>query len=112
MTSHRRTQKDIIEQLMKKPGLRAKIDAHCVSCVYDEFVPGSWRRQVEECCVISCPLFDSRARSTAKSPAIDPIADEPDLNHSDESLTPENALRGVANTTLCRSQVDNQVCQS
>ena len=46
----RRSKEEIISgTLVKSKGLRARVDAHCVSCVYDETVPGTWRQQVEDC---------------------------------------------------------------
>lgn len=67
-TFKRRTQQEIIDRLMIKPGLRSKIDAHCVSCVYDDLVPGSWRKQVELCSIPTCPIYDVRPRSSALRP--------------------------------------------
>ena len=62
-----RGKNSIIERLLTKRGLRARVDAHCVSCVYDDLVPGTWRQQVEQCTVISCPIWDTRTKSR-KSP--------------------------------------------
>jgi hypothetical protein len=36
---------------------RKCIEEYCKSCIYDETQPGSWRQQVEECTIKSCPLW-------------------------------------------------------
>ena len=107
MTSERRTQQEIVFSLLAKPGLRCRIDASCVSCIYDPFVRGSWRKQVEECSIPSCPSFDVRPRSTAKRPKTDPIVVEPDPNHSVSPITQENTLKGVIN----RAEIDSQIAE-
>jgi hypothetical protein len=53
----------VINRLMKKPGLRSRIDAKCCECIYDPFQPGTWRKQVELCTAQTCPLFRVRPRS-------------------------------------------------
>lgn len=55
--------RNLIEKLKNKPGLRGKVDAHCISCVFDVNSPGNWRIQVGECTVTSCPLYSVRPRS-------------------------------------------------
>lgn len=45
---------------VKKPGMRASINAHCKSCIYDKAEPGTWRQQVEACTVTSCALYPHR----------------------------------------------------
>ena len=63
----RRTPEEIITQLLSgTPGLRARIDANCVSCVYDEIAPGNWRQQVEGCQLTECPMHPVRPRSTGR----------------------------------------------
>lgn len=52
---------------MQKPGIRARVNAHCVSCIYDSLVEGSWRQQVSLCTVTSCPIWDIRANTRANS---------------------------------------------
>ena len=96
----RRTQKDIIESLIVKPGLRSRIDAACVSCGYDEFAKGSWRKQAEECVVPSCPLFDVRPRSTARRSNTDPLIVEDSVS----PINQENTLKGA----LIRVKTDSQ----
>ena len=63
MTAARRSREDIMAQLLRKPTLRNCVDANCVSCIYDELAPGSWRMQVEGCMVNLCPLHDVRPKS-------------------------------------------------
>ena len=54
----------LIARLAGKAGLRGKIDAKCVECVYDPTAgDGNWRQQVEACCGYSCPLYGVRAKS-------------------------------------------------
>jgi len=76
----RRSKEEIISgTLVKSKGLRARVDAHCVSCVscvYDETVPGTWRQQVEDCQVILCALWEVRPRSSGSKVLI------PTLDHS------------------------------
>ena len=57
----------LIERLKNKAGLRGRVDAHCVQCVYDPAVEGTWRQQVEACEVLGCPLWEVRARSRSES---------------------------------------------
>ena len=65
--SRRRTPDEILNQLLSgNPGLRARIDANCVSCVYDEIAPGNWRQQVEGCQLTECPMHPVRPRSTGR----------------------------------------------
>ena len=111
MTSSRRTQKEIIESLQKKPGLRSRIDAHCVWCSYDELVPGSWRKQVRECGVSDCPLFDVRPSSAAKQSVLDPQVDQSELNHSDDPLASEKAPKGVVSTIHGIDESPGQACE-
>lgn len=53
----------LIEKQARKPGLRGKIDAKCVECIYDPAQEGGWRQQVEKCASASCPLYSVRTRS-------------------------------------------------
>tara|TARA_R110002096_G_scaffold436071_1_gene666831 strand:+ start:6910 stop:7125 length:216 start_codon:yes stop_codon:yes gene_type:complete len=56
----------LIDRLISKPGLRGRIDAKCVDCIYDDLQPGTWRQQVDKCTSPLCPLFDVRAKTTNK----------------------------------------------
>jgi hypothetical protein len=40
--------------------LKKCIENKCKDCTYDSCAPGSWRFQVEECRVRSCPLWEVR----------------------------------------------------
>ena len=61
MSDSNNRQQQVINQQQNKPGLRGKINAMCVSCIYDPFSGGgSWRKQVEDCTSYQCPLFDVR----------------------------------------------------
>ena len=47
-----------------KAGLRGKINAMCISCLYDEGSGGgTWKQQVEACTSPACPLYPVRAKS-------------------------------------------------
>ena len=50
----------LLEKLGRKAGLRSKVDAKCVECIYDPYQPGSWRKQVENCTAPDCPLYRVR----------------------------------------------------
>ena len=60
---------------IKKPvrSLRAAIDAHCRSCIYDDKCGGgTWREQVAQCSAVACALWPIRA-----APAAGPFANPP-----------------------------------
>lgn len=40
--------------------LKKCIELKCKECTYDPCAAGSWRHQVEECRVTSCPLWEVR----------------------------------------------------
>ena len=50
----------LIAKHKAKPGLRGKVDAHCISCIYDPEGAGNWRQQVTDCLVTSCPMYEVR----------------------------------------------------
>ena len=62
----KQTKNQIVEKLIKSTGLRARINAHCASCIYDEIISGSWKRQVTECTVTNCPIWDVRPKIASK----------------------------------------------
>ena len=62
----RRTSDEIVSGLMTRNGFRARVDAKCVDCIYDECAPGNWRQQVEACASPDCPLWDIRPKSSAQ----------------------------------------------
>lgn len=45
--------------------LRKCIEAKCKDCTYDPLAGGTWREQVEECTVRSCPLWEVRPLTVA-----------------------------------------------
>ncbi len=51
---------NLIQKLTSKPGLRNKLNAFCIECVYDPYDDGTWRKQVENCTAMTCPLFQVR----------------------------------------------------
>nr|BDD44050.1 hypothetical protein 3 [Gammaproteobacteria bacterium] len=55
-----RNRNEIINRLASKAGLRGKIDAFCCHCIYDPYSDGTWRKQVENCTALSCPLYSVR----------------------------------------------------
>lgn len=42
--------------------LRAAINRHCKSCIYDPACPGTWRAQVAACTVTACALWPHRPK--------------------------------------------------
>jgi len=48
--------------------LRATIDAKSRACSYDPLSRGTWRQQVADCRVPSCPLHPVRPMPTASRP--------------------------------------------
>jgi hypothetical protein len=92
---HRPSQVEIIDRLLLKPGLRRRVNAHCVSCIYDDQVPGSWRKQVELCTVESCPLFEDRPQTLkirARRPDTPVISSRVDETQSIDTATLEVRL--------------------
>ena len=55
---------NIINKLVSKVGLRPKIDAFCVECIYDPYSEGTWRKQVADCTAKRCPLYTVRPKVT------------------------------------------------
>ncbi len=50
----------LIANHAKKAGLRGKINAKCIECIYCPFSEGTWRKQVQDCNSTACPLWDVR----------------------------------------------------
>jgi len=71
--------KYLIERESSKPGLRGKINAMCIECIYDpEGGDGSWKQQVTDCTSPTCPLYSVRLISSRE-------ADQEDQEgHSDD----------------------------
>jgi hypothetical protein len=53
----------LISKMASKAGLRGKIDAKCIECIYDPYCAGTWRKQVEECTSLACPIYPVRPTS-------------------------------------------------
>lgn len=53
----------LLRRVAGKAGLRAKIDAKCIECIYDPTSEGNWRKQVHFCTDTACPLFSVRPKS-------------------------------------------------
>ena len=55
---------ELIAREAGKPGLRGKVNAKCISCIYDpKSGGGTWKQQTEACLVNTCPLYEVRPRS-------------------------------------------------
>jgi len=53
---------------IKRPSMRAAINAMCKACVYDPFGgTGTWRQQVEACTAPACPLYPLRPVSASET---------------------------------------------
>jgi len=62
-TQERRDQ--LIANNVKKPGMRGKVNAKCIECIYEpDAGTGTWRQQVEGCTSATCPLYDIRPTSS------------------------------------------------
>ena len=64
MNSRDEHRSNIINKLVSKVGLRPKIDAFCVECIYDPYSEGTWRKQVADCTAKRCPLYTVRPKVT------------------------------------------------
>jgi hypothetical protein len=59
---------DVITRQAGKPGLRGKVNAKCVECIFDPIGGGgNWRQQVEACTSVTCPLFLIRPTSAGEA---------------------------------------------
>ena len=61
MTDHKTK---LIHREAGKAGFRGKVNAKCIECVYDDQEPGTWRKQVENCPSVACPLHSVRPTSS------------------------------------------------
>lgn len=52
-----------------KAGLRGRINAKCIECIYDPYCQGcgTWRQQTEACTAPECPLHEVRPISKPNS---------------------------------------------
>lgn len=44
---------------------KKSVENYCKECVYDPVVEGSWRKQVEQCGCVDCPLYEVRPKTMA-----------------------------------------------
>ncbi len=53
---------ELIAREAGKAGLRGKINAKCIECIYDPCPGGggNWRQQIQACTDTACPLYDVR----------------------------------------------------
>ena len=55
---------ELIARESARPGLRGKINAFCISCIFDHGSGGgSWKQQVTDCTATTCPLYTVRPLS-------------------------------------------------
>lgn len=60
----------LLNRLIEQPGLRGRVNAKCVECIYDPHMGnGTWRQQVEDCTSLRCPLWEIRPKSEAGAAA-------------------------------------------
>ena len=58
----------IIARESAKPGMRGKVNAKCVECIYDDIGGnGTWRQQTEACASADCPLWAIRPVSAGEA---------------------------------------------
>ena len=61
-------QQELIARESAKPGMRGKVNAKCIECIYDgSGGGGSWRQQVQDCTSTTCPLYSVRPTSSKES---------------------------------------------
>ncbi len=59
---------ELIAKQSSKPGMRGKVNAKCIECIYDDIGGGgSWRNQAENCTCLTCPLYSVRPVSSKGS---------------------------------------------
>ena len=57
----------LISREAGKAGFRGICNAKCIECIYDPIMPGTWRKQVEECTATTCPIYPKRATSSGET---------------------------------------------
>ena len=58
----------VITRESAKPGMRGKVNAKCVECIYDDLGGnGTWRKQTEACVAVECPLWPIRPVSSGEA---------------------------------------------
>lgn len=86
--------KELIEREKSKPGLRGRINAMCINCIYDDAggAGGNWKQQIEACTAPSCPLFDVRPVSSGVKDAED-AEDERIAAERLANITPDTVFK-------------------
>lgn len=56
----------LIQKNVQKGGFRALVNAKCIECIYDPVSKGNWRKQVEKCTSLACPLYSVRPTSSVE----------------------------------------------
>jgi hypothetical protein len=59
----------------KKTSKRQAIDAFCKGCTYDALDVGTWRQQVEQCTVKTCPLWQHRPKQYQRKAKVDIVSE-------------------------------------
>jgi len=62
MTDRDQQRQNLIQKHTGKAGLRGRIDAKCIECIFDPYQPGSWLKQVDLCTCTECPLYPVRKK--------------------------------------------------
>ncbi len=61
-------QQELIAKQKNTSGMRGKVNAKCIECIYDEAGgQGSWRQQTEACTSVECPLYEIRPTSSGET---------------------------------------------
>lgn len=55
------------EYTPKSAKFRQRVNDKCKDCTYDEFAPGTWRKQVENCTSVDCALHGVRPLTSLSS---------------------------------------------
>jgi len=51
---------ELIDHHCAKNTMRSRVNANCISCIYDHGSVGTWRGQVKACTVTSCAIYPIR----------------------------------------------------
>lgn len=65
MSTRNQLREKLITRHANRKGLKGRITAMCISCIYDPYASGAgtWRKQIQDCTSKECPLFDVRPTS-------------------------------------------------
>ena len=59
-------------ETIKRPSIRAAINAMCKACLYDPGAGGSCLQQIIECSAVDCPLYPVRRKRSQRSAEDEP----------------------------------------